>query len=105
MGPKLYRKAGAVLSPKHLIVQMNPLAFLKTYVNGALLQRIWPAVGARVVFQGMHVLPQQFGGIVISKQSSSRRITEEARTVGIASENTLRSGIEYKPDLFLAFVH
>jgi hypothetical protein len=99
MGPKLHRKAGAVASPKNLIVSMNTLAMLKTYVNGALLDRIWPAVCPSVVFQRMHVFPQQFGGIVISKQAHRCRITEKASTLGIATEDPLRGGIEYEPDV------
>ena len=58
MGPKLHGKARAVLSPINLIVSMNALAVLKTYVNGALLDRIRRAVFPGVVFQRMHVLPK-----------------------------------------------
>ena len=104
MGPKLHRKAGAVLSPINLVVSMNALAVLKTYINGALLDRIGPAVWPRVVFQRMHVLPQQFGRIVISKQAHRRRITEKASTVGIATKDPLRGGIEYEPDSLLALL-
>ena len=69
MGPKLHRKAGAVLSPINLVVSMNALAVLKTYVNGALLDRIRPAVCPSVVFERMHVFSEQFGGIVIAEQA------------------------------------
>src|SRR5207253_9221330 len=58
MGPKLYRKAGAVLSPINLIVSMNALTFLKTLVNGALFDRIRRTVCTRVVLERMHVLPE-----------------------------------------------
>ena len=49
MGPKLYRKAGAVLSPINLIVSMDALSFLKTDVNGALLDWVRRAVRPSVV--------------------------------------------------------
>src|SRR5207249_10424647 len=51
MGPKLYRKAGAVLSPINLIVSMDALSFLKTYVNGTLLDWIRRAVHTSVCVQ------------------------------------------------------
>src|SRR5713101_8403330 len=89
MGPKLYRKAGAVLSPINLIVSMDALAFLKTDVNGALLDRIRPAVCPSVVLQRMHVFPEQFGRIVISKKARRCRITEKASTLGIATKDRL----------------
>jgi len=83
---------------------MNTLALLKTYVNGALLDRIRPAVCPSVVFQRMHVFPEQFGRIVISKQAHRCRITEKASALGIAAKDRLRGGIEYEPDSLLATV-
>src|SRR5207244_10815037 len=97
MEAKHHRKAGAVLSPINLIVSMNAMAVLKTYVNGALLDRIRPAVGPSMVFQRMHVFPEQFGGIVISKQAHRCGIAEKASALAIAAKDRLRGGIEYEP--------
>src|ERR1700722_15035685 len=102
--PKLHRKTGTVLSPINLVVSMNALAVLKTYINGALLDRIGPAVCPSVVVQRMHVLTQQLGRVVISKQADRRRITEEANPLRIATKDPLRGGIEYEPDSLLVLL-
>src|SRR5580658_10079591 len=102
MRPKLHRKAGAVLFPIKLIVSMNILAALKTYINGALLDRIRPAVRPRVMFQRVHVFPEQLGRIVISEQAHRRRIAEKASAFGIATEDPFRGGIKDEPDPLLA---
>src|SRR5580693_8143494 len=102
MRPKLHRKTGAVLSPIDLIVSMNILAALKTYINGALLDRIRSAVRPGVMFQRVHVLPEQFGRIVVSQQPHRRRIAEKASTFGIATKDPLRGGIEYETNPLLA---
>jgi hypothetical protein len=95
MGPKLYRKAGAVLSPINFIVSMDALSFLKTYVNGALLERIRGAIRPSVVLQRMHVFPEQFGRIVVSEQARGCTITEKTGTLGIATKDRFSGGIEY----------
>ena len=81
---------------------MNILAALKTYINGTLLDGIGPAVRPRVMFQRVHVFPEQFGRIVVSEQAHRRRIAEKASTFGIATKDPLRGGIEYEPDSLLA---
>src|SRR5437899_2976757 len=98
MGPKLYRKAGTVLSPINLIVSMDTLTFLKTYVNGAFLDRIRRPVYPSVVLQRMHVFPEQFSRIVVSEQARSCTITEKTGTLGIATKDRFSGGIEYEPD-------
>src|ERR1700678_333841 len=104
MGPKLHRKAGAVLSPINFVVSMNALPVLKTYINGALFNRIGLAVCPSVVVQLMHILPQQLARVVISKQADRRRITEKASTLGITAKDALRGGIEYEPDSLLVLL-
>src|ERR1700733_13862902 len=104
MGPKLHRKARTILSPINLVVAMNALTFLKTDINGALLDRIGLAVCPSVVVQRMHILPQQLGRVVISKQADRCRITEKASTLGIATKDSLRGGIEYEPDSLLVLL-
>src|SRR5207253_11468843 len=98
MGPKLYRKAGTVLSPINLIVSMDTLTFLKTYVNGAFLDRIRCPVYPSVVLQRMHVFPEQFSRIVVSEQARSCTITEKTGTLGIATKDRFSGRIEYEPD-------
>ena len=102
MGPKLYRKAGAVLSPINLIVSMDALSFLKTDVNGTLVDWVRRAVRPSVVLQRMHVFPEQFGWIVVPEHAHGCTITEKTDTLGIAAKNRLSCGIEYEADEFLA---
>ena len=77
---------------------MDALAFLKTYVNGTLLDWIRRAVRPSVVLQRMHVFPEQFGWNVVSEQAHGCTITEKTGTLGIAAKNRLSRGIEYEPD-------
>ena len=65
-------RAGAILSPINLIVSMDALAFLKTYVNGT-LPRLDTACRPPGVWcsSAWHVFPEQF--------SSDRRIRAGAR--------------------------
>jgi hypothetical protein len=81
---------------------MNILAALKTYINGALLDRIGPAVRPCVMFQRVHIFPEQFRRVVVSEHAHRRRIAEKASTFGIATKDPLRGGIEYEPDPLLA---
>jgi hypothetical protein len=81
---------------------MDILAALKAYINGALLDRIGPAVRPRVMFQRVHIFPEQFGRIVVSEQAHRRRIAEKACTFGIAAKDPLRGGIEYETNPLLA---
>ena len=77
---------------------MDALSFLKTDVNGALLDWVWRAVHTSVVLQRMHVFPEQFARIVVSEQARGRTITEKTGTLGIATKNRLSGGVEYEPD-------
>lgn len=58
MRSKLHGKARAIPSPINLIVPVDVLAFLKTDINRALLNRIGGAVFSRMVLQRMHVLAE-----------------------------------------------
>src|SRR5580658_258336 len=104
MGPKLHGETGTILSPIDLVISMNALAVLKTYINRAFLDRIRLAIRPSVMVQRMHILPQQLGRVVISKQAYRGRITEKASAFGIATKDSLRGGIEYHPDSLLAFM-
>jgi hypothetical protein len=64
--------------------------------------RIRPSVRPRVIFQRVHVSPEQFGRIVISEQANRRRNSEKASTLRIAAKNFRRRGIEYELDSLLA---
>ena len=77
---------------------MDALAFLKSYINGALLEQIRGAVRPSVVLQRMHVFPEQFSRIVVSEQAHGCTITEETGTLGIATKDRLSGGVENEPD-------
>ena len=64
--------------------------------------RIRPSGWPRVIFQRVHVSPEQFGRIVISDQGHHRRIAEKASTVWNAAKEFRGRGIEYEPDSLLA---
>src|ERR1700683_2275066 len=67
MRPILYGEATAIPSPENLVVSMDAFAFLKTQVNGALLERVGRTVSPSVVLGLVHVLSQQFGSVVVSE--------------------------------------
>src|SRR5215471_5916890 len=50
----------------------------------------------------MHVLSEQFSGLVVAEQAHGGRITEKAGTLRITTKNRFSGGIEYEPDSLLA---
>ena len=61
-----------------------------------------PSVRPRVIFQRVHVSPEQLGRIVISEQAHRQRFAEKASTLRIAAKDFRRRGIEDEPDSLLA---
>lgn len=61
------------------------LTVLKTVVDRALLEWVRAAIWAGMVLRCMHVLPEQFGRILVRKQVCRRLIGESAGAIGFAA--------------------
>jgi hypothetical protein len=104
MGPILHRETGAIPSPKNVIVDMNSSVFMKTYINGTLVNGKGSSVLARMVLKLVHIFAKQFGGFVVTEQANCCSIAEETCAFRIAAKDSFSGRIENETDSLLTFL-
>ena len=92
--PVLGRKARSVFVPHHFVVGVYTAAFSECLEYAAIGHRVRIAVGSRVMDEIVHVLAQQFVGVVEAEQSDARRVGERTAAVHVDPVDSLARRVQ-----------